>query len=42
MAEVKWKTKEVLEAEKNTPTPLEEISKQQTDLVFTLMMNGVI
>lgn len=36
---------ELIEAEKNRenqPTKIQEIEKAQSDLVFTLMMNGVI
>lgn len=44
MGEINWKTKEQIEEELNNPqlTQVEEIAKQQTDLLFTLMMNGVI
>lgn len=42
MSEIQWKTKEELDAEKNQPNPLEELQKTQADLVFSLMMNGVI
>lgn len=44
MGEITWKTKEQIEEELNNPplTQVEEIAKQQTDLLFTLMMNGVI
>lgn len=42
MAEIKWKTKEELEAERNQPSPIETLEQSQTDLIFTLMMNGVI
>lgn len=42
MAEIKWKTKEEIEAERNKPNPVEALEQSQTDLIFTLMMNGVI
>jgi hypothetical protein len=42
MADLKWKTEEVLEAERNKPSQLEELEKSQADLVFELMMGGVI
>jgi hypothetical protein len=42
MAELKWKTKEVLDAERNKPSIIDELQKTQADLVFSLMMNGVI
>lgn len=44
MGEINWKTKEEIDQELLNPplNSLEELAKQQTDLVFTLMTNGVI
>lgn len=44
MGEIIWKTQEEIDQELQNPTlsDIEELAKQQTDLVFTLMTNGVI
>lgn len=44
MGEITWKSKEEIEQELQNPAlnDIEELAKQQTDLVFTLMTNGVI
>jgi hypothetical protein len=44
MGEINWKTKEEIEQEILNPplSQVEELAKQQTDLIFTLMTNGVI
>jgi hypothetical protein len=42
MAEIEWKTKEEINNEKSQPSELEIIKKQQADLIFSLMMNGVL
>ena len=42
LSEITWKTKEEIEAELNQPNPIEELEKTQTDLLYSLMMNGVI
>jgi len=43
MANIEWKTKEQLEQE-NIPQPseLDILKKQQADLIFQLMINGVL
>jgi hypothetical protein len=44
MGEIIWKTQEEIDLELQNPplSEVEELAKQQTDLVFTLMTNGVI
>jgi len=42
MAEINWKTEEVLEAERNKKSQIEELQQSQADLIFELMMGGVI
>ena len=42
MGEITWKTKEEIDAELQKLSPIQELEKTQTDLVFSLMMNGVI
>lgn len=44
MGEISWKTQEQIDQEKLNPplNEVEELAKQQTDLIFTLMTNGVI
>jgi hypothetical protein len=44
MGEIFWKTQEEIDQELQNPqlNDIEELAKQQTDLVFTLMTNGVI
>lgn len=42
MAEINWKTAEEIEAERTKLSPVQELEQSQTDLVYTLMMNGVI
>jgi hypothetical protein len=44
MGEIIWKTQEEIDLELQNPklSDIEELAKQQTDLVFTLMTNGVI
>jgi hypothetical protein len=44
MGEITWKTQEEIDQELQNPqlSDIEELAKQQTDLVFTLMTAGVI
>jgi hypothetical protein len=42
MAEMEWQTQEELEAERNKKTDFQVLSETQSDLIYTLMMNGVI
>lgn len=44
MGEIIWKNQTEIDEELSNPplNDIEELAKQQTDLVFTLMTNGVI
>lgn len=42
MAELEWKTQEEIEADQNKKTDVQVLSETQSDLIYTLMMNGVI
>jgi hypothetical protein len=42
MADLTWKTEEELEIERNKLSQIQELEKSQADLIFELMMGGVI
>jgi hypothetical protein len=42
MAEIVWKTKEEIDAELQKLSPIQELEKSQADLIYSLMMGGVI
>lgn len=42
MGQFNWKTQEEIQEEQSKKTPTEELAQAQADLIYTLVMNGVI
>ena len=42
MAKFNWKTQEEIQEEQNKKAPVDELAQAQADLIYTLVMNGVI